>query len=346
MRIVYIALDPLKYPRIKKIAYTLRKSKEVKFDVMIPRIRLVWRGGKIGRLLFAVINYLAVLLQILFVQADFFFVANCPDILVIPLILRRKKYILEYRSPWPIGVRIEFGNGPWVHLAALFERIALRHAWIITLTTSKLKERVKNFGKPVFVIPNYPLKTFGSGVISKEEFRRRSGFSEKDKVILYIGKLTRTEGADLLPKIMASVLKRTNAVFWIVGDGPLYPQLERFAKRFPGRIKLFGWQPYEEVPNFIAAADVCISPRHKTPYSVYYNEEGVHKISEYMFFEKPIIACGMAESKEYLLVNEDEMADGILKALNNEVPPSRRRTWEDYCEKKIYEVLRLLRSKF
>jgi len=205
-------------------------------------------------------------------------------------------------------------------------------------------ERVKDFGKLVFVIPNYPLKTFGAITVSREEFRKRLGFREDDKVILFVGKLTRVEGADLLPKIMEDVLKRADVVFWIVGGGPLYSWLEKFAKRFPEKVRLFGWQPHKAIPNFIAAADVCVAPRHKSPHSAFYNEEGVSKISEYMFFGKPIVACGVAESGEYLLVNEDEMADGILKALNGEIPPSKRKTWEDYCEKKMYEMLNLLHS--
>lgn len=344
MQVVYIALDPLKYPRIEKIAYTLRKCKDVKFNVMIPKFRFVWRGGKIGRLFFSLVNYLAVLLQIFFVRADFFWVANCPDILVIPLVLRRKRYILEYRSPWSFEVENEFGSGPWVHLAAFFEYFALKHAWIITLTSSRLMMKVKDFKRPVFVIPNYPPKSFGTITISEEEFRKRWGCRKNDKVVLFVGKLTRVEGADLLLKIVDDILKKADAVFWVVGGGPLYPLLERFAKRFPGKVKLFGWQPHAEIPNFIAAADVCIAPRHGSPYSVVYNEEGVSKLSEYMFFGKPIVACGIAKSKEYLLVDEDEMADGILKAFEGAVRPSTRKTWEDYSERKIYEMFSLIQS--
>jgi glycosyltransferase involved in cell wall biosynthesis len=344
MRVVYIALDPLKYPRIRKIAYTLRKYGGVEFDVMIPKFRVVWQVGKIGRFLAAVINYVAVLLQVFFVRADFFWVANCPDVLVFPLVLRRKRYILEYRSPWSIEVEDEFGSGPWVRLTAFFERFALKHAWIVTLTTSRLVERVKGYGKPVFVIPNYPLKTFGTVTVSREEFRKRCGCSERDKVVLFVGKLTLVEGAGLLPKIIEEVLKRGDVVFWIVGGGPLYPLLEKFSKNFNGKVRLFGWQPHKEIPNFIAASDVCTAPRHRSPFSVFYNEEGVSKFSEYMFFEKPIVACGVAESSEYLLVDEDGMADGILKALRGEVPRSKRRTWEEYSEKKIYEMFSLIFS--
>lgn len=344
MRIVYIALDPLKYPRIEKIAYTLRKCEGVEFKVMIPKFRFVWRGRKAGRMFFALVNYLTVLLQVFFVRADLFWVANCPDILAVPLILRRKRYILEYRSPWSLEVENEFGVGPWVHLTAFFEYFALRCASIITLTTSRLMVNVKRFRKPIFVIPNYPSKSFGNITVSKEKFREHVGCRTDGRVALFLGKLSRVEGADLLPSIIQNVLKRADVVFWIVGGGPLYPSLEKFAKRLPRKVKVFGWRPHQEIPNFIAAADVCIAPRHRSPYSIFYNEEGVSKLSEYMFFGKPIVACGIADSEQYLLVGEDKLADGIVQALNGRVAPPQRRTWEQWSEKKIFEMLDLIHA--
>jgi glycosyltransferase involved in cell wall biosynthesis len=345
LRVVYVALDPLKYPRIRKIAYSLKKFKNLNFGVMIPKFRFVYRGGRIGRLFFAFLNYFMVLLQIFFVRADFFWVANCPDILVFPLVLRKKRYILEYRSPWAVEVMYEFGDGPWVRFAYFFERFALKHAWVITLTTSKLLEHVKSFGKPTFVIPNYPLANFGKITVSKGEFRRNYGYGINDKVVLFVGKLSHVEGADLLPKIIKDVFREdASVVFWIVGDGPLYGQLKAFAEVFPKRVKLFGWQPHMNIPNFIMASDVCIAPRHESPFSIYYNEEGVSKFSEYMFFEKPIVACGVAESGEYLLVDEDKVGEGVLKALRGEVSKPKRRTWEDYSEKKIMELFDMIYS--
>ncbi|MGQ9642211.1 MAG: glycosyltransferase, partial [Candidatus Bathycorpusculaceae bacterium] len=337
LRVVYVALDPFKYPRIKKIAHSLGGFEGVKFNIMVPRFRFIYRGGKVGRLFFAFLNYFAALLQIFCVQADVFWVANCPDVLAFPLILRRKSYILEYRSPWAVEVEHEFGGGPWVRFAAFSEHFVLKYAWIVTLTTSRLSERVKNFRKPTFVIPNYPLESFGRITVSKGEFRRRYVYSEGDRVVLFVGKLTHVEGADLLPKIITDVLRKRNDVtFWIVGDGPYYESLKNFAEKFHGKVKMFGWQPHENIPNFIAASDVCIAPRHKSIYSDFYNEEGVSKLSEYMFFEKPIVACGVAESSEYLLVDEDKMADGVLKALQGEIHEPKRRTWEEHSERKIY----------
>ena len=313
---------------------------------MLPKVRLIAHKSRTMRMVYAVVNYVAVMLQILFVRSSIFWVANCPDILVIPLVLRRKRYILEYRSPWSFEVETEFGLKPLFHLAALIERMALEHAALITLTTSRLMEKVKSFHKPVFVIPNYPLKTFGTVTVSRQELRESYDCSEEDRVVLFVGKLSRVEGADLFPKIIENAMSQAedNIVFWIVGDGPFYPALREFAKAMPRNVRLLGWQPHDRIPNFISAADVCIAPRHKSAFQVFYNEENVFKISEYMFFEKPIVACGIAESREYLLVDEDEMAEAILEALNGAVRRPNRRIWEDHSEKKIHEMFSTIQS--
>ena len=344
MKVVYVILDPLKSARVRKIAYSIKKcSSVVEFHVMLPKIRLVWRGGMISRLFAGLINYLAVILQIMFIKADVFWVANCPDILALPVALKRGRYILDYRSPWSLQVKQEFGGGPLVRLSAIIESMALKYAEVITLTTSKLVMRVKGHGKPILVIPNYPTKTFRV-TVSGKEFREKHNVGCDEKVVLFVGRLSRVEGADMLFDVATKVWKTIDVVFWIVGDGPLYPLLERSGKKFSRRFKLWRWLPHSEIPNFINAADVCIVPRHKTSYSFIYNEEGVTKISEYMFFEKPIVACGIAESDQYLLVDEKEMAEGIENALKGGVSSSTHKTWEDYSEKKICAILSLIQS--
>jgi glycosyltransferase involved in cell wall biosynthesis len=340
MKIVYIAFDPLKYPRIRKIAYTLRKH-GIPLEVMVPKIKLVTRKGRINRLLFASINYAAILLQIMFVRGENFWVANSPDILVLPLILRRRKYILEYRSPWSIEVEEEFGKGIWSNIPHLLENVALSHAKAITLTTSKLLHKVEPYGKPIFVIPNYPLESFRPQT-SKEDFRREQGVKPSLKIVIFIGRLSRLDGADLLPNMISFVLGKMNAVFWIIGDGPLYQSLKNLEHNHSSFVKFFGWQPYDRIPDFINASDVCISPKHETSSDIYYNEEGVQKISEYMLFRKPIVACGRAESKEYLLVREKDMGKGIVQALQGKVPSPTPRTWEEHSEEQILKVLSFL----
>lgn len=345
MKVVYIALDPLKYPRIKKISSSLEKLNSINFEVMIPKFRITPRGAsKLKRLFMATVNYMAVFLQVFFVKADLYWVANCPDILAIPLVLCKKKYVLEYRSPWSIEVKAEFGKGPWVPLTTIIENTALRNALAVTLTSSKLGKKINVFNKTLFVIPNFSTKNFKVS-IPADDFRKRNGLKSGEKTILFVGKLTRVEGADMFPAIIEQVLKKkVNCVFWIVGDGPLLPFLKTYEAKFGDKLRLFGWQPHQNVPNFINAADVCIAPRHASEYSELYNEENLFKIAEYMFFSKPIVACGIAESSQYLLVEEDKMAEAIIQAINGKTQFSTPKTWEEHSEKKILELFKWLHS--
>lgn len=338
-KLVYITLYPEKYPRVRKIATAL-KDENIFFKALIPRVRVRLGDRKIERLVSALITYTSFLLQTFLTHADLYWVANSPDIFVVPLIFKKANYILDYRGPWPLEIELEFGKGMLSRIAEFLTFIGLKNARAVTLTSSTLKKDVRNLEKKVYVIPNYPLKDVFKTSASYAGFRKQNDVKEGQKVILFTGRLSRPEGFDILPSILKQLVsKRKNIVLWIVGDGVLRPLAEELVRKFPQSVKFFGWRPYEEIPNFINAADVCIVPRHKTPFSNYYNEEGVHKISEYMLFKKPIVACGIAPSPEYLLVEPQDMADGILQALEDKVPKPTPRTWEDDCKEKVLEVL-------
>jgi len=344
LKVVYITLYPEKYPRVKKIATTL-KDQSIKFRALTPKIRISLGNRKVERLISALIKYTVFLLQIFFTDADIYWVANSPDIFVLPLILKKEEYILDYRSPWPLVIKLEFGKGMISRMAELLTYMALKYARVVTLTSSTLLEDIKKNGKRVYVIPNYPQKDDFKPNVSYDYFRNLHGVKKDDKIVLFIGKLAKIEGADILPGILKKLLKeRKKIVLWIVGDGALRPVIEELERKSPENVRFFGWRPHREIPNFVNAADVCIVPRHENPFSHYFNEEGVHKISEYMFFRKPIVACGIAPSKEYLLVKRQDMVMGILEALEGNVPKPTRRTWEDYCKEKVLEVIEFVKS--
>jgi len=344
LKLVYITLYPEKYPRVKKIATTL-EGKDINFQALTPRIRIKLGNRKVERLISAFITYTSFLLQIFFTEANIYWVANAPDIFFLPLILKKKEYIVDYRSSWPLVIKLEFGKGMLSRIAGYLTYTALKYAKVITLTSSALLKDVKKFGKKVYVIPNYPQKDYFKPDVSRDQFRKLHGVKKGDKIILFIGKLAKIEGADILPSIIKELLeKRKKVVLWIVGDGALRSMAEELERKIPENVRFFGWRPYREIPNFINAADVCIVPRHKGPVSYSWNEECVFKISEYMFFRKPIVACGVAPSKEYLLVKRQDMVKGILEALEGNVPKPTRRTWEDECEEKVLEVIEFIKS--
>lgn len=340
LKVIYITLPPHKYPRVKKIAATL-KGQNITFQALVPKIRVKLGNTKAKRLISAVITYTVFLLQTFLADADIYWVANAPEIFVLPLILRKKKYILDYRSPWSLEVRLEFGKGILSYMAERLTYVALKYAKVVTLASSTLLEDVEKFGKKVYIIPNYPQKDDFKPTVSYDDFRKLHGVKKGEKVILFVGNLSKVEGVDILPEIVEGLLeKRKKIVLWIIGDGVLRSVPEELERKFPENVKFFGWRPHREVPNFINAADVCIVPRHEGPFSHYANEEGVQKISEYMFLGKPIVACGIAPSKEYLLVKREDMAKGILEALEGKAPKPTRRTWEDDCKEKVLELIK------
>lgn len=344
LKVVYITLHPEKYPRVKKIATTLR-GKDIKFQALTPRIRIKLGNRKIERLISAFITYNSFLLQIFLVEADICWVANSPAIFVLPLILKKQDYVLDYRSPWPLHIRLEFGKGMLSRIAEYLTYAALKYARVVTLTTSTLLKDVKKFGKKVFIVPNYPQKDNFKPDVSYHNFRRLHGVNNDERVILYVGRLSKIAGVDALPSIVEGLLRKNKKILlWIVGDGVQRSLVEELERKFPKNIKFFGWRPHREIPNFINAADVCIMPFPETPFFYYYNEEGLNKISEYMFFEKHIVASGIAPSKEYLLVKRQDMVKGILEALEGNAPKPTRRNWEDCCKGKVLEVIEFVES--
>jgi glycosyltransferase involved in cell wall biosynthesis len=176
--------------------------------------------------------------------------------------------------------------------------------------------------------------------MSAESFRQLHHVNGNAKIVLFIGRLTEVEGFDLLQQVIDKIAtENKKIVFWIVGDGPLRFTAEYLQKRFPQSVTFFGWQQHSEIPNFINASDVCVIPRHETETTKYSNEEGIQKISEYMLFGKPIIASGIAPSKNYLLVKPCNIAHGIMEALDGEAPIPSPRDWETYCKKKVVKAV-------
>jgi glycosyltransferase involved in cell wall biosynthesis len=202
------------------------------------------------------------------------------------------------------------------------------------------------FDKKFFVIPNYPQKYHFKPQFSREHFRELQGVKKDEKVVLFTALLTKVEGIDFLPKTAEKLFRKNKkVVLWIVGDGPLRSTIKELEREYRDNVKFFGWRPHHEIPDFINAADVCIGHYPENPLSSYYNAEGLHKIGEYMFFGKPIVACGLAESSQYLVVKENEMAEGILRAIKGETPKSTPKTWEGHSEKKILELFSWLKSE-
>jgi len=98
--------------------------------------------------------------------------------------------------------------------------------------------------------------------IDCSEVRRKWGFSEKDRIVLFIGTLFQFSGLDGFIRSFPQVIENTpDARLLIVGDGSQRPKLERIITELglEGRVIITGFQPYPTMPQYISLATVCIN---------------------------------------------------------------------------------------
>jgi len=242
-----------------------------------------------------------------------------------PLVLEiNGLYSVEARSSqWPAFAR---------HFAKLIEVFTLPFADSVVAVTDGLAREISKYhlhpNAKIFVIPNgvdtdvfRPKDTLQS--------RRRCAIDPRSKVICFIGNFIAWQGLQTLIKCSVTVLAAVpNALFLLVGDGPLRASFERSASslgvvdafRFVGKV------PHAEVPDYINSADVCVAPfvsaRNRliglSPLKLY----------EYMACGKPIVAsdvpgvgdlltshrCGLAVKPDDPLA----LAQNIIHLLNDE----------------------------
>lgn len=334
LRIVYVTTSPANQPRLEKIRATITRH-GADIEIFRPRFKISLGSRSLN----AILNYLLFLFQASTVRADVIWVSNCPDITALPFALARRRYVYDFRSPWSKELGIEFGKGLFFKLSEVIEKIARRYASVIVVVSRRMVKDLSSYSAPLFVVPNYPFRDFSSGV-DRNMLRKMMGIAEDDRVVIFVGRLTKIEGADLLLDVVNALSKIPKAKLWVVGDGPLRPFISRLAKDFPNTITYFGWVPHQDVPNYIVAADVSIMPRHENPNANYYSEEGVHKISESIWLGTPVIASNVAPSEYYTSTDGSKFVSTLVSFLAGPINrPPRIPSWEEVSEPELIRAL-------
>jgi len=118
--------------------------------------------------------------------------------------------------------------------------------------------------------------------LDKSECRRQLGFSEAERVICYAGNLVHWQGVHhLLQALVRLTRAQPDVKGLILGEGPDENLLKAMAENLgiSEAVRFVGATPYERVPVFLGAADVCVAPF-----------EGLRKASPIKIFE--YLACG------------------------------------------------------
>ncbi len=211
-------------------------------------------------------------------------------------------------------------------------RILLRRAWhVLATNTWKQNELAARFkipaGKVLMERNGVNLEEFAPG--SRLEARGALGIVSEARVAVYTGHLYGWKGTDTLA---AAARLMPDVDVYVVGGTSA--DVAEFKKQYGGvgNLHILGHRPHQEMPLWLAAADVLVLPNTaKEEISARYTSP--MKLFEYMASGRPIVASRIPSITEVLpeegsfLVPPDEpdaMAKAIQGACGNLVEAERR----------------------
>lgn len=153
----------------------------------------------------------------------------------------------------------------------------------------------------------------------------KAAYNIRNHLVLYIGQLHGAQYIDLFIKAASIVLhKDPNITFMIVGEGFMEKILKDLVYELgiEDKIIFTGSVPHHKIPEYIAAADVCVATFRDTAVT---RCKSPLKIVEYMAMAKAIVASNVGEVRNMLggvgiLVepgNYHSLASGILRLLHD-----------------------------
>jgi glycosyltransferase involved in cell wall biosynthesis len=145
-------------------------------------------------------------------------------------------------------------------------------------------------------IPMARIKVVGLGVnrrlfrpLEQAEARRHLEMSSQATVLLYAGVLDTTH--DLLPAIEAmGMVSAPTLQLHIVGDGVRRQIYESLARSGRSNVFFHGRVPHTAVPQYIAAADLCLAPYDPAAFPNGQVAYSTLKIPEYMASARPVVS--------------------------------------------------------
>jgi glycosyltransferase involved in cell wall biosynthesis len=206
--------------------------------------------------------------------------------------------VLEVNSPLEEMITLHGCSRALIPLASHIERSTASKANAVVVGSAGMRNYLVKTGvSPEKIFTIYPTADdhFFSPANRRDEIRKQFGIDRK-LVVGFVGSMAPYQRVDLLLRAAVEVRRRSQAVhFLIVGDGPGMAALKRLvtdnsledAVTFTGRV------PYDEMPEYCGAMDVCVIP-HATWYGA------PTKLFEYAASGKPVIAASVEPIQELI----------------------------------------------
>ncbi|BCN32497.1 glycosyltransferase family 4 protein [Anaeromicropila herbilytica] len=162
-----------------------------------------------------------------------------------------------------------------------FTKVCCNHVEQVVVPTEKVKELLTDYDvvKDIAVVPTgIDLRKFDRSNFTKEEIislREQFGVKASDKVILYLGRISKEknlqEVIDAMPEYLAD---KENVKFVIVGNGPDKERLSELVNELElnNKIIFTGEQPWDIIAKFYQLGDVFVSASNSETQGLTYIE--------------------------------------------------------------------------
>jgi len=136
-------------------------------------------------------------------------------------------------------------------------------------------------------------KHFDPKKIDGTVIREKYGISEDDRLLFFMGWIYEFSGLEeVIQDMLLHKDQNPGLKLMIVGHGDYYSTLKEIVKnnKMEDRVIFTGKRPYNEIPQLISAADICLLPAH--------NNEVMKdivpiKMYEYLAMHKPVICTAL-----------------------------------------------------
>lgn len=333
----------------------LRKDREKRFETIngvnvfrLPQKR--YRGGGVlsyirGYISFFISSFLKLNSLYLYKKYDVVHINNMPDFLVfitfIPKIFGAK-VILDIHDLMPELYAAKFRvniSHPFIRLLFIMEKVSCRFSdYVITVNKLCWKRLILRSVKQekcgiLMNLPDEkifkPIQPRADEPLAQTATQQHSSTSFN---LIYHGTLVKRYGLDIAIKAVSLVKdKIPNIKFNIYGEGEILTELLNLVKKYGLEKQIYfskEFFPLEQMPNFIAKADIGISPRRKDKIT---DVALSSKLLEYIAMGIPVVVSRTGLTNRYFNDsmaaffepgNEKDLADKVLYLYNN---PKKRK---------------------
>ena len=208
-----------------------------------------------------------------------------------------RQVIFDHHDLAPELFETKLGPSLIARVLRAFERLTFRSASLVVAANESHRAVATGRGRVprgrVVVVRNGP----PSSVLDRAR-AARDGILE-DPHLLFLGSMESQDGVDDLVPMLALLIERHGLAavhLTLVGDGSRRAHVAEAAAKagLSGRVRFTGSVPYAEVPEQLAAVDICIDP---APCTELNQHSTMIKIAEYMAARRPVVAFPLLETR-------------------------------------------------